>query len=293
MNVSKVPSEIKILPLGHVHSQKGDFFVDNESFELMLKRFKERKLDIVIDYEHQTLNDIQAPAGGWIKELYKTADAIMAKVEWTERAKEYLKNKEYRYLSPVVCCRKRDRKAVELHSVALTNTPAIDGMFSIVNSVMSDADDPDPDGAGQPDEENMPDMNEKSILNTLAALLGLPEGSDLKVIESTIKSLQKSKNSAEKEVESLKYEAFENEVDEAVTYALKTGKISAAMREDATSLARRDLEFFKSYVEKSHSVVPMGKYDTMPNRYSNLKSDCSQVNNMLGITDEDVKKYNR
>ena len=40
---------------------------------------------------------------------------------------QYLENKEYRYLSPVVNVRKADNKAVGLHSLALTNTPAIEG----------------------------------------------------------------------------------------------------------------------------------------------------------------------
>ena len=135
VEVSGVPSEIKILPLGRVHSQKGDFTVDDESVELIRKQFKDRKLDLVIDYEHQTLADVQAPAGGWIKDIYKGDDALIAKVEWTPKATEYLKNKEYRYLSPVVMVRKRDQKATALHSVALTNTPAIDGMFPVVNSL--------------------------------------------------------------------------------------------------------------------------------------------------------------
>ena len=65
VELSGVPTEIKILPLGRVHSQKGDFNVDDESFELIRKQFKDRKLDLVIDYEHQTLSDVQAPAGGW------------------------------------------------------------------------------------------------------------------------------------------------------------------------------------------------------------------------------------
>lgn len=134
VDVCGAPKEIKILPLGFVHSQKGDFLVDDESVDLIRKRFKERKVDMVIDYEHQTLKDVQAPAGGWIKDIYKGEDAIIAKVEWTPHAEEYLKNKEYRYLSPVLMVRNEDRKAAEIRSVALTNTPAIDGMFAIVNS---------------------------------------------------------------------------------------------------------------------------------------------------------------
>ena len=32
----KAPVEIKLLPLGEVHSQKGDFIVDDESFDLIM-----------------------------------------------------------------------------------------------------------------------------------------------------------------------------------------------------------------------------------------------------------------
>ena len=119
VDVGSVPEEIKILPLGHVHSQKGEFDVDDESVSLIQKRFKDRKVDLVIDYEHQTLKDVQAPAGGWIEDIYKGEDAVIAKVRWTDRAKEYIKNREYRYLSPVVMVREADKKAVSLHGSLL------------------------------------------------------------------------------------------------------------------------------------------------------------------------------
>lgn len=160
VELAGVPEEIKLLPLGRVRSQKGDFTVDDESVELIQKQFKGRKLDIVIDYEHQTLKDVQAPAGGWIKDLYKGADAIIAKVEWTPKAAQYLKNKEYKYLSPVVMVRKYDRKATGVHSAALTNTPAIDGMFAIVNAL---------------DIKDLIEGGNTMDLQELAKMLGLPD----------------------------------------------------------------------------------------------------------------------
>ena len=161
VELKDAPEVIKLLPLGHVHSEKGDFEVDQESFDLMRRRFLERGLDLVIDYEHQTLKDVQAPAAGWVKDLILQEDAIAAKVEWTPRAKEYLKNREYRYLSPVVLVRRSDNKAVVMHSGALTNTPAIDHMFAVVNKGSN----------GQ--KEGGTGM--ETLLKKLAALLGLPE----------------------------------------------------------------------------------------------------------------------
>lgn len=187
VELSGIPTEIKILPLGRVHSQKGDFNVDDESFELIRKQFKDRKLDLVIDYEHQTLSDVQAPAGGWIKELSKGEDAILAKVEWTPKAAEYLKNKEYRYLSPVVLVRKRDQKATAIHSVALTNTPAIDGMFAVVNSL---------------DIEDISEGGNIMDLKELAKVLGLPETATeeeiKKAVEDAAKAAEKLKEAGEK-----------------------------------------------------------------------------------------------
>lgn len=163
VDVVGVPDEIRLLPLGQVHSQKGDFLVDGESFRMIEKRFRDRKIDLVIDYEHQTLKDVQAPAGGWIKSLSLGEDAIMAKVEWTARAKEYIANKEYRYLSPVIMVRKSDKRAASIHSAALTNTPAIEGMFAIANSLDIDIND-------------LEEMEEKHMdLAKLAKKLGLPE----------------------------------------------------------------------------------------------------------------------
>ncbi len=134
-NLTEAPEYIRVLPLGYISSEKGDFLVDSESFRMMKEHMEHRAVDIVIDYEHQTLRDMQAPAGGWIKELILKNGGIFAKVEWTTKAKNYLQNREYRYLSPVVMVRKKDRKALQIHSAALTNTPAINGMMPIVNSV--------------------------------------------------------------------------------------------------------------------------------------------------------------
>ena len=44
-----VPKQFLVLPLGLVHSQKGDFLVDNESYNQILKDFKGRQLQIPVD----------------------------------------------------------------------------------------------------------------------------------------------------------------------------------------------------------------------------------------------------
>ena len=270
-----VPEEIKILPLGTVHNVHQDFLVDDESCQEIIKQFSNRKIDLVIDYEHQTLFNVQAPAGGWIKEIRKGEDALIAKVEWTPKAQEYLRNKEYRYLSPVVNVRKSDGRAVSISSVALTNTPAITGMFAVVNSAGIPAGYIKPEGG-----------KEMEFLTRLAAILGLPETASEEDIKNAVETLQKKGTETEPvanstilsmlslkadaktedvtariqqlqngetgmaaELAALKTQFAKKEAEEAVAVALKAGKISAAQKEWASEYALKDPTGFQSFCE--------------------------------------------
>ena len=107
----------------------GEFELTTADLNQIVFNFNNSDLkEIVVDYEHQTLDGVEAPASGWIKELKVEGDSLLAKIEWTKRAKEQIKNKEYRYLSPVLISNAKDSKSGNsigwyLHSVALTNTP--------------------------------------------------------------------------------------------------------------------------------------------------------------------------
>ena len=54
--IDGVPDKVKLLPLGLVKSQKGDFVVDEESFQRIKNTFSSRGIDIVIDYEGSVIN---------------------------------------------------------------------------------------------------------------------------------------------------------------------------------------------------------------------------------------------
>ncbi len=107
----------------------GEFELTTADLNQIVFNFNNSDLkEVVVDYEHQTLDGVEAPASGWIKELKVESESLLAKIEWTKRAKEQIKNKEYRYLSPVLIANAKDSKSGSsigwyLHSVALTNTP--------------------------------------------------------------------------------------------------------------------------------------------------------------------------
>ncbi len=324
------PDRIKILPVGVVNSEKGSFTVDEESYRAMKAEMQRRGIDIVVDYEHQTLKDVQAPAGGWVKELIYTPEAIEAKVEWTQKAQEYLKNKEYRYLSPVVLTRKKDNKAVALHSLALTNTPAINGMFAIVNSADADTDIDDTGGNGMDlqkikellglpadaaDEEVMNELLKKlggeekkdgeedaeaggdknteteAVANSvILGLLGLPDSAKTEDVAGKIMTLKAGADSQKQEIEDALNRIKDHEAEEAVMTALKAGKITAAQKDWAKAYALKDRTGFDSFVEKAPVVVPVGKLNLKDAPKKPAGVD-SLVLKATGMSKEDIEKY--
>jgi len=132
--------DVLIAPDGTVKSTSGDFTFDEESWAAIDKAFSEHATMLVIDYEHQTLGgdyaspDGTSPAAGWVKVKglrYEKGKGLVAAVAWTERARNLIRAGEYQYVSPVLIVRKADGKAIGLHSVGLTNRPAIVGMERI------------------------------------------------------------------------------------------------------------------------------------------------------------------
>lgn len=327
VELTGAPETITVLPLGHVVSSKGEFDVDEGSFRAMKAQIAQRGVDLVVDYEHQTLKGVEAPAAGWVKELKLEGGSIVAVVEWTPRGAEYLKNKEYRYLSPVVNVRKADNKAMGLHSLALTNTPAIEGMTPIVNSEYFEGGNKDMDmkklagllGLGEEateeqimeavkaciaenkalKEEKQPPAQEDDVVANKAVceLLGLKAKAPAAEVSAKIMELKSGivdgVNLAQ-ELKALKAQNAQRAADEAVTMALKAGKITPAQKDWAQSYALSDPKGFGSFVEKAPQIVPMGSI--MTEDLKALKSDAFDEATLLackqlGISMEDLKKY--
>ena len=130
-------NEIQIFPLGTIEHVDGSFQVTPEGVEDCIRQFNAKANDLVVDYEHQTQSGREAPAAGWIKKLHnRSLKGLWATVEWTASATERLKNREYRYLSPVVLVSKVTGQVRILVSAALTNVPQIDGMAPVLNKLV-------------------------------------------------------------------------------------------------------------------------------------------------------------
>ena len=272
---------VRLLPLGLVHSTKGDFLVDNESFQAIRCKFTERQLQIPVDYEHQTLKDMQAPAAGWIKDILLKSDGIYGAVDWTERAAEYLKNREYKYISPVVTIRNTDRKAVGLHSAALTNTPAIDAMTPVACS-----DKPGESEGGVDQSET--DSSNKGI-EALAELLQLDPSATMEDIYQAVAALLEGREALKLKADACQFEVVRMKADGVVEEALRDGKVMPFQRDWAFQSAMNDMDSFTLWLKTAPQVVPMG--EVCAGRLPQMPHHRSRAHELMGLSAEDIEKY--
>ena len=321
------PAEIQVIPAGRTITPKGVFVLDQESAQAVISDFEAHKNDMVIDYEHQTLSDppVEAPAAGWVKKLInKGADGIWGVIEWTGKARQYIENKEYRYVSPVFLKRKQDNKVVRLINVALTNQPNIDGMVPLMNkSSLNCANEKTKRevsimknlwkllGLAEDAKEEEAIVAVNKLLAELSAgkaegaaivankavldVLGLKEGATESEITGTIMAMKQSYSTVEQltsELTVIKNKMSEKEAAEAVENAMQSGKITPAQKDWATDYAKRDLAGFQVFVSKAPVIVQKSKVagNEKPT-INDLDAIQLEINKMCGIDDETFKKF--
>jgi len=247
-----LPSRVLIAPWGEVRSANGTFVIDEEAGRAVLEAFKAHGTELPIDYEHQSLGGVyaspngQAPAAGWIRKLDVVlpgqagdGDAgLFAEVAWTAAAREKLAAREYRYLSPVVIVRTRDRRVVALHSAALTNKPAIVGMKPIVNR------------QGTPGvQEPVAEMGREEALALLRMRVDVPEQAGAEEVLVA----------AAERIDALRDELARHRAAEKVAAAMRAGKLSGAQRSWAMELAMKDPAGFDAWAASAPPVVMQGR----------------------------------
>jgi phage I-like protein len=323
-----LPAEIQIIPYGYHETGKGAFRLDDEGMRAIIEEFDSRKNDMVIDYEHQSLSGGEAPAAGWIKRLVnKGMDGLWAVVQWNERAREYLKNREYRYLSPVLLKRASDSRVLRLINAALTNQPAIDGMVPLVNRTLTPPDLPVVNGAtgkeenrmekllsllGLPEEatddealEALTSMKEelfalKTMGKEVLGLLGLEHSAAPAEVSAAAEALRERAARAmelEQAVLSLNEKLSKREADNLVLEAMKQGKVTPAQRQWAASYAERDPEGFKVFAAQAPRVIftdeVAGFRAAGSSRTAEVEEVQACVNRALGIDVAAFSKHNK
>ncbi len=242
---SQAPEFIRILSLGEVVLGDGrpPLRVTPRSLQRIIENWKFRANDMVIDYEHQTVTGQEAPAAGWVKELSMDADGLWARVSWTDRARDYIERREYRYFSPVVELGEK-REVVDLLHVALTNFPAIANLDPLILQHQRNREGEQRDGTMQAGrlikegksrgEQSQHKQGEKMITEELRLIFGLREGASEQQIVAKARDLVEAK---EKKSQFLSQEIVRLlELDEDDSPASALDRI-ASLKADAARVA--------------------------------------------------------
>lgn len=281
------PKSFLLCPYGEQHYTKDGkedaFRFSPESADRVIREFHSRARDLVIDYEHQTLTGGKAPAAGWIGDLEKTEKGLVAKVNyWTDAAADLLQKREYRYFSPTFLM--SGKEVTALHSVALTNHPAMHGVAALAakdtaiinqpenpgktkgnnmtktelalrkllgDTALALSDETDGQTAARIEAlaEELPELREKkNIAEEVKKLLGVPETAGKDEILAALKAeLEKA--------EKLEADAEEAKKDLVLSDALAKNKITAA---EKTVLAKLDLATLNDLVKAKpeNAAVP-------------------------------------
>jgi phage I-like protein len=270
-----LPEWYHLLPAGTFHGRdgRGPYVFNPYAERAVLEAFASLKCDLPVDYEHQSLEAKDKsgpiPAAGWIKQLESRANGLWGRVEWTAKAQACLRDKEYRYISPVFI-HDKSGQVMALTMAALTNTPnlyltaaasreevtAMDFNAKLCELLGLDA-----------------SASEDEILKALGELTNKNESAESKE-DATEDANEETKEEAQSRLsDPSKYVPMEifksvnsrlaqletaqakEKADSAVAAAMSAGKITPAQKNWAVSYASRDLAGFKDFADKAPVTV--------------------------------------
>ncbi len=331
MDVAAEPPEwIKLIPAGAIDAKDGRHFKMTDARAVLDATTTLSRLPLAVDYDHATdrVKDSpgEAPASGWIAELDVRGDGIYGRVEWTERGRKALLDREYRFISPVIRHLK-DGTVTRILRAALTNDPALD-MAALLSKK-------------NPEEDEM-----DKELQALLSALGLDEGTDIDAIDAAINALKAKAGQtaslsalldkiAGKDLEltallgaqddaarnreidrvasqirkdlaadgnnqiaelstqlsAITAERAEEKATLSVDAAIKSGKLTPAMREWGLKYAKDDPEGFAEFTARTPTVMSGSKPLTPPEpKEGDLTATDIAICNELRISQDDFKK---
>ncbi|MCK9109729.1 phage protease [Haemophilus influenzae] len=283
---------IQLLPYGKFRATDGRptdveawYVTDTNGADVVALANNQRN-PLPIDYEHQIIHSLkngkEAPSAGWMEYFYFTPQGIFADVRWTDKAADYIKNGEYRYISAVFAY-DTDGYVRKIFHAALTNTPALDGMeeamvAASVNLLQED----------NPMNKKLlaalctlfvlkADASEADITEKVTALSAAKGDSSVDVLDVYAKLAEKEQSVAalstqvgnpdpakfvpveqvaalQADFNALKTSVEADKKAELITAALSQGKLAPALKDWAQSLS---VEALSAYLEKAPAMAAL------------------------------------
>lgn len=316
---------IQIFPAGRFDAPRGamagsgPWQINGVIAARLIAQLSARKNAIAIDYEHQTLKSAEngqpAPAAGWLSPAafeWREGQGLYAvSPEWTAAASRYIEQHEYRYLSPVFAYDRKTGEVLDLLHVALTNTPAIDGMDELTLQAAAKF----ALSTTQPQEPVMeqlltlfglkPDATEAEAVAALTQLQ--TQVTDLKTQLATAQQAVAAAKAEtpdtalaamkgmQSELAALRAQVETREIDELVTAALSAGKLVPAQEEWARNLGKTNLAALKGYIDTAQPIAALKGLQTDGKRFdepggSALTAEQIAVCTQLRVDPEEYKK---
>lgn len=339
-----IPLEIDLLVEGDypdyvnpLSGKKMPFKVTSSNIDSAVDHFrdlraKNPRFEMAIDYEHQTFRGGQAPASGWIIELFSemrdSKKVLRAKLrEWTDRAKEYLKNKEYRYISPAFTFNIADSSTGKKYSMVilnpgLTNFPFFKNLDPIVTSQLFQHIIPSTHKESSTMKNLIAmlcklyklaeDATEEQIIEKFTEhqeliagvvqakaqvfeALGLQPTATIEEAKAKIVTAKEgaaSVTSLQERIVQLEQQQLNEKIEAIVAKGVADGKIIPATKESMLAFAKKDLTSFQTYLASAPVLVSPKGIDTGDVQHSSegLTETDLRIAKQMGVTEEQLKK---
>lgn len=256
--------------------------------------------DLPFDYWHATElkapQGDEAPAAGWARGYrLNERGAMEAQVEWTDRARNAIAAREYRYISPVFLYDSAGR-IVRFSSFGLVNKPNL-AIKALNAEQLHNPEDP------------TPEVSDMALAAILAAL-GLPETATEQQAVASINEIRVAANSerapsldkyvpradfdgavqrannAEQQLKDREKAELETAINAEIDAALKAGKITPATKAYHVAQCQQDggLERFRQFVQAAPSVTePLLDGNSQPGTSTALNAEQKEAARLLGL----------
>lgn len=264
--------------------------------------------DVALDINHAT--ELKAPAGeespacGWFatSDFENRNGAIWGRLSLNAKGRALVEGKEYRYLSPAIVFDPKTQRVLSISSVALTNQHNLD-LPALNHEQTHQETDMDLTAIALALGLNA-DASQKDILLAIAkqksdhaTALNAAQMPDLEKFVPRADFDQKAEVAlnAQNALNALKESILKAEVKGLVDDAVKAGKVAPATKDFYVGLCMQEggAEKFKEFLAKQPVVVAPGSEDATgaPASSVALNAETKKVAGLLGVSEEDLKKY--
>lgn len=304
-----VPTEAHLLPPGPFRAIDGrpatmdgvqcqDWQLDGAIAARLIGRAAAQKTDILIDFEHQSLraewNGRRVEAAGWIPRAleWREGKGLYAlNIRWVGDTADLIQQKKVRYISAVFMFDARTGEVLEIVSVALTNTPAIDGLDNLADLARKHSVFSTEEEADMADKEALAALtSERDGLKTnVAALTAERDG-----LKTTVATL-----TAERDAQKVKLDAIEQEKaaaalaadkakhGELLQAALTDGRLTPAQKPWAEKQTLADLT---EYLDATNPLAILAKQADGKGGGTVLTAEEQAMCSRMGVSHEDFIK---